>query len=342
MWAAYLYIVSCQKTFFLSLPEPFMNLTKSFASLATTAAMSLAVASSAAAGSLGTYTSDDKGFDTHTYWYDDGREVTIIDTQFVPALTQAMLDQISKATKSPITRVIVTHPNPDKFNGLPLMHAMGVASVASKATADSMKGVHDYKKYFWINIAKAFTEDNYPKFEPVKTTFSDQTKISLKSGETLSLIELKHTGVASTQTVVRIDRTGDLIVGDLIHYKAHAWLEGGIVNGKAKPDLNSWREAVAELPLLVTDANKSKVYGGRGAVGTVVQAVAFERDYLAKADALVTDYVKQTPSTELKDAAQAQKHHQALQAAFDKAMPGLALPYLIGYGVYGLLDSKLN
>ncbi len=319
-----------------------MDFTKLLISLAAALTLGVVAATPAAAGSLGTYTSDDKGFDTHTYWYDDGREVTIIDTQFVPALTQAMIDQIRKGTKSPITRVIVTHPNPDKFNGLPLLHAMGVESVASKATAEAMKGVHDYKKYFWVNIAKAFTEDNYPKFEPVKTTFSVQTKIKLKSGETLSLIELKHSGVASTQTVVRIDRTGDLIVGDLIHYKAHAWLEGGIVGGKAKPDLNSWREAVAELPALVADANKAKVYGGRGAVGSVVEAVSFERDYLAKADALVGDYVKARPSADLKDATQTQKHHQALQAVFDKAMPDLALPYLIGYGVYGLLDSKVN
>lgn len=319
-----------------------MNLTKSLISLAAVLTLGVVATSPVAAGTLGTYTSDEKGFDTHTYWYDDGREVTIIDTQFVPVLTQAMLDQIRKGTKSPITRVIVTHPNPDKFNGLPLLHSMGVESVASKATADAMKGVHDYKKYFWVNIAKAFTEDNYPKFEPVKTTFSGQTKISLKSGETLSLIELKHSGVASTQTVVRIDRTGDLIVGDLIHYKAHAWLEGGIVGGKAKPDLSAWREAVAELPALVANASKSKVYAGRSAVGTVAEVVSFERDYLAKADALVADYVKATPSADLKDAAQGQKHHQALQAAFDKAMPGLALPYLIGYGVYGLLDSKVK
>jgi glyoxylase-like metal-dependent hydrolase (beta-lactamase superfamily II) len=319
-----------------------MNPIKSLMSIAVVGALSIVASGPAAAGTLGKYTSDVNGFDTHTYWYDDGKEVTIIDTQFVPALTQAMIDQIKKSTTSPITRVIVTHPNPDKFNGLPLLHSMGVQSIASKASADAMPGVHAYKKYFWTQIAKSFTEENYPKFEPVKTTFSGLTVIKLKSGETLSLIELKNAGVASTQTVVRIDRTGDLLVGDLVHYKAQAWLEGGIVAGNATPNLNAWRLAIAELPALTKQPSVSKLHAGRGATATVNEAVAFQTDYLAKADALVDSYVKKTAAADLKDAAQAQKHYAALQSAFDATMPGLALPYLVGYGVYGLLNSKLK
>jgi glyoxylase-like metal-dependent hydrolase (beta-lactamase superfamily II) len=319
-----------------------MNLIKSLTSIAAALTLGMVDAAPAVAGTLGKYTSDTNGFDTHTYWYDDGKEVTIIDTQFVPALAQAMVDQIKKSTTSPITRVIVTHPNPDKFNGLPLLHNMGVQSIASKASADAMPGVHGYKKFFWTQIAKSFTEETYPKFEPVKTTFSGQSIIKLKSGEILTLIELKNPGVASTQTVVRIDRTGDLVVGDLVHYKAHAWLEGGIVGGNAKPDLKAWQAAVAELPALTKQPAVAKVHGGRGATGTVNEAVTFQRDYLAKADALVDDYVKATPAADLKDPAQAQKHYAALQATFDKSMPGLALPYLVGYGVYGLLNSKVK
>jgi glyoxylase-like metal-dependent hydrolase (beta-lactamase superfamily II) len=319
-----------------------MNIAKSLTTIAATLAIGMVQAAPAAAGKLGSYTSDSNGFDTHTYWYDDGQEVTIIDTQFVPALTQAMLDKIKNETKSPITRVIVTHPNPDKFNGLPLLHSLGITSISSSATAGAMRGVHDYKKYFWTQIAKSFTEESYPKFEAIKTTFIGKSQISLKSGETLTLIELKNPGVASTQTVVRIDRTGDLVVGDLIHYQAHAWLEGGIVQGNAKPDLKAWRDAVSELPSLVKDAGNSKVYGGRGSVGTVTQVVDFQRNYLEKADLLVEQYVKRSSSADLKDASQAQKHYAALQAIFEKELPRHALPYLIGYGIYGLLNSKVN
>lgn len=204
---------------------------------AAVAALTVAAAFTAHAGTLHTFTSDANGFDTHTYFYDDGMEVTVFDTQFFPAITQAMVEQIGRTTKSPITRVVITHPNPDKFNGLPLLHAVGAESVASAATHAAMPGVHAYKKHFWVGVAKAFTEDTYPKFEAVRTIFAGRTTLKLKSGETITLFELRHPGVASTQTVARIDKTGDLIVGDLVHYRAHAWLEGGIVNGSPRPDL---------------------------------------------------------------------------------------------------------
>jgi glyoxylase-like metal-dependent hydrolase (beta-lactamase superfamily II) len=302
-------------------------------------------AAPASAGTLGTFTSDAQGFDTHTYYYDDGQEVTVIDTQFVPALTQAMVDQIRSKTQSPITRVVVTHPNPDKFNGLPLLHALGAESIASQATASAMPGVHAYKKHFWVHVGKLFTEASYPAFEPVRTTFSGQLTVRLKSGETLSLFELKNPGVASTQTVVRLDRSGDLIVGDLVHYRAHAWLEGGIVDGAPRPDLAKWRAAVGELSALGGANKAARVYGGRGDAGAVAEVVAFQQDYLARADALVTGYVAQAGAAglaELRDPAKAQAHYAALQRRFEQQFPGLKLPYLVGYGVYGLVNSKLK
>ncbi len=312
-----------------------------FRSILTAAAVASVFASTggtAVAGTLGTYTSGADGFDTHTYYYDDGKEVTIIDTQFVPQLTQAMVDAIRQKSQSPITRVIVTHPNPDKFNGLQVLHRLGVQSIASEATATAMPGVHAYKKYFFVNIAKAFTDQTYPSFEPVKSTFNGRTTIKLKSGETLTLIELKNPGVATTQTVVRIDRTGDLVVGDLVHYQAHAWLEGGIANGAPQPDLGKWRAAVRELESL----GKGKVYGGRGQVGSVADVVAYQTDYLAKAEGIVGTYVLAAPKSELADPARAQSHYQALQKLFEQQFTNAGLSYLIGYGVYGLVNSKIN
>ncbi|MEX0871855.1 MAG: MBL fold metallo-hydrolase, partial [Aquisalimonadaceae bacterium] len=247
--------------------------------------------SAAQAAGLGVYTSDANGFDTHTYYYDDGREVTVIDTQFVPALTQAMVDQIRAETDSPVTRVVVTHPNPDKFNGLPLLHALGAVSIASEATAAAMAPVHAYKENFWVNVVGAFEAGQYPAFEPVKETFSGRHVIALASGETISLIELRHSGISSNQTVVRIDSTGDLIVGDLVHHKAHAWLEGGIIDGSPQPDLDAWRAALREL----RDLGGTHVHGGRGEVATVDEAVDAQIRYLDAVEEEVLDYVRSAP-----------------------------------------------
>jgi glyoxylase-like metal-dependent hydrolase (beta-lactamase superfamily II) len=310
--------------------------------VATLASASLGAAP-AHAGKLGVFTSDANGFDTHTFYYDDGQDVTLIDTQFVPALTQAMVAQVKKETRSPITRVIVTHPNPDKFNGLAYLHTLGVESISSKSAADAMPSVHAYKKYYFVNIAKMFTDETYPAFENVKTTFSGQTRIRLRSGETLSLFELTHPGVTSTQVVVRIDKTGDLIVGDLVHHKAHAWLEGAIVNGKPQADLAKWQAAVSELPGLAKDKPGAKVYGGRGEFVPVAQAVEAQRIYLIRANALVDDYLSQLGprKSELKDPVKSSAHHQELAKRFAEAFPDYTLPYMVKYSVYGLLGSKV-
>jgi glyoxylase-like metal-dependent hydrolase (beta-lactamase superfamily II) len=295
--------------------------------------------SPAAAGTLGVYQSDQNGFDTRTYWYDDGREVTVFDTQFVPALTEAMVAEIVQSTSSPITRVVVTHPNPDKFNGLSVLSKLGAVSIASKATADAMTGVDTYKRYFWITIAKAFTPQTYPVFQPVTETFSGTTTITLASGETISLFELKNPGVSTTQTVARIDATGDLIVGDLVHHNAHAWLEGGIVDGKPKPDLKGWIAALAELKSL----GGKIVRGGRGDDALVDEAVSQQQAYLSAMDNLVTEYIVGLGSakSELGDPAKAAKHYAAIQARAVELFPNHRLDYLIGYGIYGLVNSKL-
>ncbi len=291
------------------------------------------------AGKLGVYQSDQNGFDTRTYWYDDGREITVFDTQFVPALSEAMVSDIRKSSQNPITRIIVTHPNPDKFNGLPVFHKLGAVSIASKATADAMPEVNTYKRYFWIHIAKAFTAETYPAFEPVRETFTGKTIIKLASGETISLFELKNSGVSSTQTVARIDATGDLIVGDLVHHNTHAWLEGGIVGGKAKPDIKGWIAALNELRAL----NGKIVHGGRGDDAPVEQAITQQQSYLNAMDELVARYIADlgAAKTELSDPEISKKHHSVLQEQAAVIFPYRRLTYLIGYGIYGLVSSKL-
>lgn len=317
-----------------------MRCTKSFLGAAAVA-LTLTRALTAEAGQLHVFTSGDEGFNTHSVWYDDGKEVTVVDTQFTLEVAQQLVADIKKQTKSPITRIIITHPNPDKFNGLSVFHKLGAESIASAKTAAAIPGVDSYKRYFWVEIAHVFTHENYPKMEPVKTTFSGQKVIKLKSGETITLIELKEPGISSNQVVVRIDASGDLIVGDLVAYQAHAWLEGGIIDGKTQPNIAGWK---ADLQQLLTLA-KGKIYGGRGQFGLVAEVVPVQIAYLDKADQIVTNYVKKLGDNalpELTDPVKSQGHFQAIQAEFVNAFPNYALPDLISYGVYGLALSKIS
>lgn len=292
----------------------------------------------AKAGTLGVFTSDAAGFDTHTFYYDDGKEVVLIDTQFVPKLTAAMLRQVQSETRSPITRVIVTHPNPDKFNGLASLHALGIRSISSTGVAEAMPAVHLYKKSFWTETMKAFAPAEYPAFENVQQRFDGQRVLKLASGETITLFALRHAGVAAQQVVVRIDATGDLIVGDLVHHHAHAWLEGGLVDGKPVPRVGEWIAALDELPALSAAFPAAKVYGGRGDFVTVGEAVPAQQAYLRRADAIVRDYVGGLGARrdELWDAEALARHSGELERRFVAAFPDYRLPYMVRYSVYGL------
>jgi glyoxylase-like metal-dependent hydrolase (beta-lactamase superfamily II) len=298
------------------------------------------VAGAANAGDLHVFTSDPAGFNTHSIWYDDGKEVTVVDAQFTTAAAEALLADIHTNSKSTLTRIIVTHPNSDKFNGLSVFHAAGAESIASAKTAADMPGADAYKRYFWINVAKAFTEATYPKLEAIKTTYSGKQVITLKSGETISLFELAKPGISSDQTVVRIDQSGDLIVGDLVHSNNHAWLEGGIVDGKPVPTIEGWKADLAEIAKLGT----GKVYGGRGDFLPVAEAVAQQTAYLDKADEVVSAYIKGLGDKvgELSDPAKQGAHFGAIQAEMVKAFPNYSFPDLVGYSVYGLVQQKLK
>lgn len=290
------------------------------------------------AGTLGSFSSDVNGFDTHTYYYDDGQEVTVFDTQFVPALTQAMLDKIAGETNSPITRLVITHPNPDKFNGIVLLHDNGVTSIASNATATAMIEADAYKRYYWVEIAGAFTNETYPSIAPVQQTFDGEHVIELASGETITLFELDNGGVSTTQTVARIDATGALIVGDLVHHNAHAWLEGGISDGAPAPDLDAWKAALQELPALGTT-----VYGGRGEQAVpVAEAVESQITYLDGMSVLIDGYIAELgPRKDELMGDAAADHHAEIQRRAGELFPERGLDYLIGYGVYGLVNSRL-
>lgn len=273
-----------------------------------------------------TWTSGPEGFDTRSHWVDTGDQVIVFDAQFTPALAEQLLAEIRARTDAPIGAVVITHPNPDKFLGAPVFQAAGARLIASEATAAALPEVYAYKKAFFVG-AGMFTDDTFPALPTIDATFAD----TLELAPEITLHRLDHAGVTTTQTVARVG--DDLIVGDLVAGRAHAWLEGGIVDGVATPDLASWKAALAELPELAG----GDVYPGRGDVLPVDLAVAEQIDYLDRMSALVDGYLDDLDDpTAALTGADADAHYAAITAAAEAAFPGHALAYLITYGVYGL------
>jgi len=286
------------------------------------------------------FVSDASGFDTSTYWVDTGAEVIVFDAQFTPSLAEEMLAEIKAATANPVRYVVVTHPNPDKFNGATVFQAAGAKLVASEATAAAMPGVHDYKEAYFVG-AGAFGEGEYPRLPEVDVTFSGELSLALDGDVGVTLYELSSPGVSSTQTVAVAGDAdaASVFVGDLVAHKAHAWLEGGIVDGLPRPDLGLWIDALDELDGLAD--SEAAVYPGRGESGALGQVVNQQQAYLETMDALVGDYV-----LGLTDAAgdltgdASGDHYAAITAEAEAAYPTYGLSYLVTYGVYGLALTK--
>lgn len=282
---------------------------------------------------LHTFTSDQNGFDTHSYYLDTGAEVVVFDAQFTPALAQALVDDIRAHTDAPIRYLVITHPNPDKFNGAPVFQALGAKVVASEATAAAIAGVHAYKRNFFVNVAGMFTEETYPAQAQVDITFADELTLDL-DGTEVRLRVLDNPGVSSTQTVASIPALDALVVGDLIHHQAHAWLEGGIVDGAPRPDLARWRAALDELAVF----GNATVYAGRGALTALDEAVPAQKDYLAQVEDITRAYVAEHGADALlgSDAA---THQAAIAERIAATYPDHALPYMTQFSIYGLATA---
>lgn len=292
-------------------------------------------------GTLYTFESDGNGFNTKTFFYDTGSEVVAFDAQFTPEYAQQAIEHLRTGTDNPITFVVVTHPNPDKFNGLSAFADEGAQAVASVATAEAMPGVNDYKKAFFVG-AGMFTDETYPALGTIDQTFEGETTLELGDGKTVELVELGEPGVSSTQTVAFIPELNALIVGDLVHHKAHAWLEGGIVDGMATPTIDGWIADLRELEERFAGEPEPMVYGGRGEAAPLSVAVADQIAYLERADQIITDFVAGLGDRKDElNGPTAGDHYAALQAEFEAAFPDYALGYMILYGAYGLANSKL-
>lgn len=285
-----------------------------------------------AKGQIIVFESEAKGFNTKNFFYDNGEEVVVFDTQFTPELARKSIEFIRSKTANPITHVIITHPNPDKFNGISEFRKIGARIISSQRTEKGIPGIHNYKKYYFVEIAKMFTDDTYPKLAPIDSTFKHHEELKLRNGESISLKEFNLPGVSTNQTVAFIPKLNALLVGDLIHHKAHAWLEGGVVNGKATPTIDSWITILNRLPQEF--GKRVMVYGGRGENVFLHRAVKAQVAYLQAARNLVRSYVKGKKTLGSEDFVK-------LQSLMETAFPDYELGYMIQYGVYGLAQSEI-
>lgn len=282
------------------------------------------------------FESDANGFNTKNYFYDTGSEVVAFDAQFTQDIAQKSIEFLRTKTQNPLTHLVITHPNPDKFNGMGAFQKLGAKVVASNDTKANMLPIHEYKKYYFVNMAKMFTEETYPKRGEPDITFQDSHTLGFSNGEKIELTELHRKGVSTNQTIAYIPTLNALIVGDLIHNKVHAWLEGPIENGKTTYSTQQWIDTLEQvLAIYPPDA---LVYGGRGKSGGLKEVIEEQIAYLRKAESVARLYVDSLVGESL-DNKKSKVDYNVLTKKFEEAFPEYTLGYMITYGAYGLVQS---
>ncbi len=298
--------------------------------------LSLTFAHFAQAGQLYIFESDGNGFNTKTFFYDTGKEVIAIDAQFTYEQAQKSIDFIKAKTTNPITYLIITHPNPDKVNGIPVFRKAGAKVMGSRATLKYLEDLYNYKKNYFVNMAKMFTEETYPKLPLIDIYDWDTETLTLKNKEKIEIQELNRSGVSTNQTVVYIPSLNSLIVGDLVHYDAHAWLEGPIVNNKTAYSAENWIAVLKKIQTLYK--SDVVVYGGRGKSGKLMDVIPAQITYLNKAQEITKLYVGSLPGVTWEEKKK-NVNYADLTKEFEKTFPTYTLSYMITYGSYGLVNS---
>jgi glyoxylase-like metal-dependent hydrolase (beta-lactamase superfamily II) len=283
------------------------------------------------AGKLYVFESDGNGFNTKTLFYDDGKEVVAFDAQFTDEYARKAIDFVKTKTQNPVKYLVITHPNADKFNGIAAFRKIGAVVIMSKLSAANLEAIYNYKKYYFVEVAKMFTHDNYPKLPAADITFDDNYEIKMANGGIVVLTELKKSAIATNQTIAFIKTANALIVGDLVHNNVHAWLEGPVINNTPAYNGENW---VNVLKTLQTKYSADvDVYGGRGEAGKLSVVVPQQIAYLQKAEIVTKKYLASIGGDKSKvDYAQ-------LQKAFEKAFPSYTLAFMINFGAYGIVAS---
>ena len=287
-------------------------------------------------GTIHVFESDANGFNTKTIFYDDGKEVIAFDAQFTEGAAQQAIDFLRTKTSNPIAYLVVTHPNPDKFNGIPAFKKEGAKIIMSELSSKNMEGVHNYKKYYFVEMAKMFTDENYPKLPKADITFNENYEIKTANGKSIQLKELKQKGISTNQTVAYIKDVDALIVGDLVHHKAHAWLEGPIIEGNTSYNINNWVDALKTVQK--TYPEDVIVYGGRGDSAKLSISIPEQINYLQKAESITKTYIETLEGTNINNKKE-KVDYEVLTKKFEEIFPSYNLSYMITYGAYGLVSS---
>jgi glyoxylase-like metal-dependent hydrolase (beta-lactamase superfamily II) len=199
------------------------------------------------------FTSTPGEMDTNSFLIETAASVVAIDTQFLgtPARQfRAMLDAIGK----PLRAVVITHPHPDHFNGTDVF-LEGLTDIPILSTQETLAGIHACATKVrdkWLPM--------YGDEYPVITRFPNLIigrKHTLTFDGTDIIIDSIGPGEAVDISIVYVPESRDLILGDVLYDRTHAWI--------LEQHSREWLLQLEDIKTRYPDAKT--VYSGHGGSG---------------------------------------------------------------------------
>jgi glyoxylase-like metal-dependent hydrolase (beta-lactamase superfamily II) len=270
-------------------------------------------------------------FNTKNYFYDNGEEVVVFDTQLTPELARKSIAFIQSKTKNPIAWVVVLHPGIDKFGGMSAFQEIGAKVITSEATAVAMPDVFEFKKKFFLEGSGksfGFTSYQWQQLTKPDSLFEGSHMLELKNGQKIILRELSNPGVSANHTVAYIAEEESIFVGDLVHYQTHANFEGMVVDNRAIPQVASWMANLNELNKIFRKDPGITIYGGRGKQTDLPTAVWDQTRYLKAAYPMIISYYTSNRRSWSANTIIPDRFYKEFQAQMELAFPGYELSYM--------------
>ncbi|QUD90278.1 MBL fold metallo-hydrolase [Phenylobacterium montanum] len=200
-----------------------------------------------------TYSAAESAFYVNSFLIEGHDSVIVIDTQFLVSSARDLRKQLD-ALEKPLAAVIISHPHPDHYNGLPvLLEGLPPTPVyATRATIDAIQETQPAKRAAWTPIYG----DDYPKADalPNKVVGADD-RLTI-AGVELRMIDLGP-GESSDITVIHLPGADALLASDLIYNNCHPWL--------AEARTEAWLRQIDEIEQRFGDV--SQVHAGHGPAG---------------------------------------------------------------------------
>ncbi len=222
-----------------------------------------------------TYAAPADKFFVNSFIVEGEAGLVLIDTQFLLSSATALIETI-KAIGKPLEAVIITHPHPDHFNGLPtVLQALGPAPVfANRPTIAGMAATQGAKRAAWTPVYGA----DYPPTDalPDHEIGADET-LNL-AGMAFRVVDLGP-GESADMTVIQLPEAQALIVSDLVYNGCHPWL--------AEHRSGAWLEQLDRVG--AEFAHARTVFAGHGGAGGL-ELLIEQRRYITDFIALVRSH----------------------------------------------------